>query len=106
MVICVCSFPDANVLFLESPTGVGFSYSNDPNENQFGGDNRTGEYAHAVALDCFVIKHMRCYAWGLIFGVLKGLGLSSFLYLWAWFVYILEMVVNLSFDFCVIPFRS
>ncbi|KAG0558091.1 hypothetical protein M758_10G003600 [Ceratodon purpureus] len=33
----------ANVLFLESPTGVGFSYSNDPNENQFGGDNRTAE---------------------------------------------------------------
>jgi hypothetical protein len=45
-----CS-PDANLLFLESPTGVGFSYSNDQDENHFGGDTRTGNSIHSVALE-------------------------------------------------------
>lgn len=44
-------FADANLLFLESPTGVGYSYSNDPKENHNGGDTRTGNSTLVFVLE-------------------------------------------------------
>jgi hypothetical protein len=36
--------PEANMLYLESPAGVGFSYSTDPSFYQGVGDSITGEF--------------------------------------------------------------
>ncbi|CAH9055133.1 unnamed protein product [Cuscuta epithymum] len=43
----------ANLLFLESPAGVGFSYSNTTSDLQTGGDNKTAEDAYAFLLKWF-----------------------------------------------------
>jgi hypothetical protein len=37
-------FSEANMLYLESPAGVGFSYSTDPSFYGGVGDSRTGEF--------------------------------------------------------------
>jgi hypothetical protein len=39
---CVSTTAVANVLFVESPAGTGFSYSNNSNDLLTAGDNRTG----------------------------------------------------------------
>jgi len=36
----------ANVLFLDSPAGVGYSYTNTTNDLYAAGDNKTGELLH------------------------------------------------------------
>jgi len=36
---------EANLLFLDSPAGVGFSYSNITSDKQAHGDNATGMYS-------------------------------------------------------------
>jgi serine carboxypeptidase-like clade 2 len=41
----------ANVLFLESPAGVGFSYSNTSSENSESGDTRTAVDAYIFLLN-------------------------------------------------------
>lgn len=38
----VFCFKEANLLFLESPAGVGFSYTNTPSDLKTTGDKRTG----------------------------------------------------------------
>ena len=43
-----CLFTDANLLFLDSPTGVGYSYSDDQSENLSGGDARTGNFTYCL----------------------------------------------------------
>jgi serine carboxypeptidase-like clade 2 len=40
----------ANVIFLESPAGVGFSYSNTSSENRVSGDTRTAVDAYIFLL--------------------------------------------------------
>ncbi|KAJ6772941.1 CARBOXYPEPTIDASE [Salix koriyanagi] len=43
----------ANLLFLESPAGVGFSYSNTSSDLYTGGDQRTAEYACTFLVNWF-----------------------------------------------------
>ncbi|KAG0589697.1 hypothetical protein KC19_1G040600 [Ceratodon purpureus] len=43
----------SNMLFLESPSGVGFSFSNVSSENQIGGDKRTAEDNYMFLLNWF-----------------------------------------------------
>ncbi|XP_059666102.1 serine carboxypeptidase-like 27 isoform X2 [Cornus florida] len=43
----------ANLLFLESPAGVGFSYTNTTSELYTGGDQRTAEDAHTFLVNWF-----------------------------------------------------
>ncbi|KAG0565744.1 hypothetical protein KC19_7G011700 [Ceratodon purpureus] len=40
----------ANLLFLDSPTGVGYSYSDNPEENHSGGDARTAEDSYTFLI--------------------------------------------------------
>lgn len=44
-------FPVANVLFLESPAGVGFSYSNTSSDYENVGDKRTAEDSYAFLVN-------------------------------------------------------
>lgn len=41
----------ANIVFVESPAGVGFSYSNTSSDLLTAGDNRTGDYNHRYFRD-------------------------------------------------------
>lgn len=52
---------DANMLYLESPAGVGFSYSTDPSFYEGVGDSMTGEfYVYHIIAHLVFCKSFTC----------------------------------------------
>lgn len=75
----ICARTEANLLFLESPIGVGFSYTNTSSDFQESGDERTGRYIKpylcSIHINCFFMDN--CYYYK-IHIMIKNLKISLF----------------------------
>jgi len=59
-ILLLLSVAVANLLFLESPAGVGFSYSNTSSDLYTAGDQRTGNCFVCLIVECFSSLLIQC----------------------------------------------